>query len=78
MGCAAALGLLAERLNQRAGRGRFLWFPCSSTEALSALARQHAHVAGVHLADPRSGEQNLPDVQRHSGKGTRAIVTLAR
>lgn len=78
MGCAAALGLLAERLNLRPGRGRFLWFPSSSVDALAALARQHAHVAGVHLVDPQTGEANLPDVQRYSGPGARALVTLAR
>ena len=78
MGCAAALGLLTERLNLQRGRGRFLWIPCSSTAALGALGKRHVHVAGVHLVDPRTGEENLPDVQRHSGHGARTVITLAR
>lgn len=78
MGCAAALGLLAERLNRGPGRGRFLWIPSSSTAALGALAKRHTHVAGVHLVDPRTGQENLPDVQRSSGRGLRAVITLAR
>jgi molybdate-binding protein len=55
-----------------------LWVFCSSTVALGALGRRHTHVAGVHLVDPRTGEENLPDVQRHSGHGARAVITLAR
>lgn len=78
MGCAAALGLLAERLNRRPGQGRYLWVPASSTVALQGLAKRQAHVAGVHLIDPRTGEENLPDVQRESGPGSRAVITLAR
>lgn len=77
MGCAPALGLLAERLNQRSGSGRFLWLPTSSTAALQALAAHKTHVAGVHLIDPRTGQQNLPDVQRLSGVGPRSVVALA-
>lgn len=78
MGCAAALGPLTERLNRRAGQGRYLWVPASSTVALQGLAKRQAHVAGVHLIDPRTGEENLPDVQRESGPGPRAVITLAR
>lgn len=78
MGCAPALGLLADRLNARPGPGRFLWLPRASTAALDALARGHAHVAGVHLIDERSGEANLPDVRRHAGPGATIVTALAR
>jgi putative molybdopterin biosynthesis protein len=77
-GCAPALGLLADRLNARPGAGRFLWFSRSSTAALEALARRHAHLAGVHLTDPSTGEANLPDVRRHAGPGPQLVITLAR
>lgn len=77
-GCAPALGLLAESLNRQPGPGRFLWLPLSSTRALRALGEQQAHLAGVHLVDPTSGEANLPDVQHHSGRGPRLLLTLAR
>jgi molybdate-binding protein len=78
MGCAAALGLLADRLNSRNGPGRFVWLATSSTRALESLARRETHIAGVHLVDSRSGEANLPDVRRHAGADPVVIITLAR
>lgn len=78
MGCAGALGLLADRLNMRPGANRFLWFGRSSTAALEALARGHTHVAGVHLTDADTGEANVPDVRRHPGVGAVVLITLAR
>jgi molybdate-binding protein/DNA-binding XRE family transcriptional regulator len=64
LGCAAGLGLLADRLNARAGPGRFLWLNRSSHAALAALREARTHIAGVHLVDAASGEANLADVQR--------------
>ncbi|AUX29600.1 MULTISPECIES: substrate-binding domain-containing protein [Sorangium] len=78
MGCAAGLGLLADRLNTRPGPGRFLWFPRSSTAALQALGRQRAHVAGVHLVDARTGEANVADVRNLGHAEPIALITLAR
>ena len=78
MGCAPALGLLADRLNGRRGPGRFLWLPRSSTQALQALASNYAHVAGVHLVDEDTGEANVPDVRRHARRGAFVVITLAR
>jgi molybdate-binding protein len=76
MGCAPALGLLADRLNARAGSGRFLWLSRSSTAALEALARAQTHLAGVHLIDAKTREANLPDVRRHARRPT-TVITLA-
>lgn len=78
MGCAPALGLLADRLNARSGPGRFLWVAASSTKALDALSKGRTHVAGVHLVDARTGEANVPDVRRHGGADPMVLVTLAR
>lgn len=78
MGCAPALGLLADRLNSQPGPGRFLWFPRSSGAALAALTRGHTQLAGVHLVDPRSGEANLPDVRRQAYPRPVVVITLAR
>lgn len=78
MGCAPALGLLADRLNARPGPGRFLWFSRSSTHALDAMNRRQTHVAGVHLVDGKTGEANIPDVRRHAGQQAVALITLAR
>ena len=78
MGCATALGLLADRLNARPGPGRFIWIPTSSTKALDGLAKRQTHIAGVHLVDARSGESNLTDVRRYAAHESMVLVTLAR
>ena len=78
MGCAPALGLLADRLNARPGPGRFLWLARSSTNALAALALRQTHLAGVHLVDSKTGEANVPDVRRRSANRAVAVITLAR
>lgn len=78
MGCAPALGLLADRLNSRPGPGRFVWLARSSTAALEALTRRQTHLAGVHLVDPRTGEANLADVRRLASTETLVLITLAR
>jgi len=77
MGCAPALGLLADRLNARPGPGRCLWFTQSSTGALGALDRQQTHLAGVHLMDSKTGEANLPDVRRLGSTRSLVLITLA-
>lgn len=77
-GCAAALGMLADRLNTRPGPGRFVWLSRSSTAALQALAGRQVHVAGVHLVDAHTGEANAADVRRLVPGGPVALVTLAR
>lgn len=78
MGCAAGLGLLADRLNARTGTGRFLWLSRSSTAALEALGRNQTHLAGVHLVDPRTGTANLTDVHRQARGAPWVVITLAR
>jgi molybdopterin molybdotransferase/putative molybdopterin biosynthesis protein len=78
MGCARGLGVLADRLNAQRGAGRFVWLSRSSTEALEALAAGRVHLAGVHLVDARTGEANVPDVQRIVSTTAVALVTLAR
>ena len=78
MGCAPALGLLADRLNAHSGPGHFLWFGRSSTKALEALGRRQTHVAGVHLVDLKTGEANVPDVRRQGLNRAVTLITLAR
>ncbi len=78
MGCAAGLGVLADRLNSRRGSGRFLWFPRSSTAALESLVKQHTHLAGVHLVDAKTGEANVADVRRVVAGESIALVALAK
>lgn len=78
MGCAAGLGVLADRLNARAGAGRFLWLSRSSAAAVEALDREHTHVSGVHLVDPETGEADLRSVRALARSTPLAIFTLAR
>jgi molybdate-binding protein/DNA-binding XRE family transcriptional regulator len=61
LGCDPALSLLGRHVG---GAGRVAWWPSGSGAALEALRRGEAHVAGIHLKDPDTGEQNLPAVRR--------------
>ncbi|MFI5307689.1 MAG: substrate-binding domain-containing protein [Polyangiales bacterium] len=78
LGCAPALGLLAQRLNGGRGPGRFLWLKRTSAAALDALDSGLAHVAGVHLAEGKGAQANLPAVQRRLPGAQLALVTLAQ
>jgi len=49
---------------RRERRIEVLWHHQTSRRALEALAVGQAHVAGVHLIDPRTGEYNGPWLQR--------------
>lgn len=73
-GCAAGLGVLANRLNSRPGPGRFLWRPASNGEALRNLVDGKTHIAGIHLVDPVTGETNVVDVR--SAKAAQPLVQI--
>ncbi|MDQ7858386.1 MAG: substrate-binding domain-containing protein [Armatimonadota bacterium] len=60
VGCDPALGIAAG-LAERAAKVRVHWVVASSAQALGAMARGDAHIAGTHLHSPRDPE------------GTRAI-----
>jgi molybdate-binding protein/DNA-binding XRE family transcriptional regulator len=61
-GCDPSSSILADVLNQR--QARLLWSEEPSRDALAALAAGHAHVAGCHLKDQKSGGYNLPWVKK--------------
>lgn len=75
-GCDPGMFLATEHLAQH-GQGNLV--PClmGSSMAMRALARGEAHLAGVHLADERSGSWNLPDLKRHLKGVDCVIVTFA-
>jgi putative molybdopterin biosynthesis protein len=62
-GCDPSFRLIAQGLRVQSGT-EALWIPRSSRAALEALARGHAHVAGVHLLDPETATYNAPWIQR--------------
>ncbi len=75
-GCDPAMFLAAAHLsriddNQLAPR------VMGSTLALGALKRGEIHVAGVHLAEERSGAWKIPDLKRSLGGMDCMIVTFA-
>lgn len=61
-GCDPAFGIVAEVLRRERGV-EATWVPRGSRASLEALARGEAHVAGIHLQDPRTGEPNGPWVR---------------
>jgi putative molybdopterin biosynthesis protein len=75
-GCDPAMFLAAEHLRKQDKENLV---PClmGSSIALGALKRGEVHVAGVHLADERSGVWNLPDLKRHLGGMDCIVVTFA-
>lgn len=76
MGCAPALGILADRLNTERGPGRFVWLPTRSSVGLDALAAGSTHVAGLHLTDEKGREANTARVKQ-LGRGSRiSLITL--
>lgn len=77
LGCASALGVLADRLNRAKGPGTFSWVPRTSTAALAALGRGHTLLAGLHLVDARTGEANVAHVRRLEASEPIRLVTLA-
>jgi molybdate-binding protein/DNA-binding XRE family transcriptional regulator len=77
MGCAPALGVLADRLNRSRGAGRFHWIGRSSTTALEELRAARVHIAGIHLVDARTGHFNVPDVRRRCAQLDLTVITLA-
>jgi putative molybdopterin biosynthesis protein len=77
VGCAPALGILAARAAERRGP-RVLWLERSSEQALSLLARGHAHIAGAHLLDPSSGDYNVPRVRALMPGRALRVIELAR
>lgn len=75
-GCTPALSLWARSAERWHPGLRVPWIHANSTVALDRLARGEVHVAGVHLFDPKTGEENIPFV-RHAMRGIPTVlVTL--
>jgi molybdate-binding protein/DNA-binding XRE family transcriptional regulator len=76
VGCAPALGILADRLNTERGPGRFVWLPNRSSVGLDALVAGQTHVAGLHLTDEKGREANTARVRQVAGATRITLVTL--
>lgn len=75
-GCDPAMFLVAEHLRKHY---RESVAPClmGSGVALNALKRGVVHVAGIHLAEEKSGSWKLPDLKKNLGELECTVVTFA-
>lgn len=64
LGCAQGLGLLAGHVRNTVDSPRYLALPYSSVAALESLRSGHAHIAGIHLTNEHTGENDLPTIRR--------------
>lgn len=76
VGCDPATSLLAEHLRRRHPMMELAWQGGNSLQALEAVGRGEAHMAGCHLFDPDSGVYNVPFARRLLGADAR-LVTFA-
>jgi len=77
-GCDPAVAILADWLARRRSPVTVAALRCSSSKALASLAKGGAHVAGVHLRDPKTGEYNLKPVRKAIGRRPLRVINFAR
>lgn len=77
-GCDPAAALLIEWLARRRAPISIVAMNCSSGKALDALLAGRAHIAGVHLRDPKSGDFNSGAVRRGIRRHPAMLVNFAR
>jgi putative molybdopterin biosynthesis protein len=75
-GCAPVLSLWARSAERWHSGLRVLSIHANSTAALKSLARGEVHVAGIHLKDPVTGEDNAPYVKLELPKQRVALINL--
>jgi putative molybdopterin biosynthesis protein len=76
-GCDPAIFLAGEYLRRRQERSSVLEWTMGSGAAIEALKRGEVHVAGLHIVDPKTGESNVPYLQRHLRGGDFTVITFA-
>jgi molybdate-binding protein/DNA-binding XRE family transcriptional regulator len=76
VGCDPATSLLAEHLRRRHPTLALAWQGGNSLQALEAVGRGEAHLAGTHLLDPSTGVYNVPFARKLLGPDAR-LVTFA-
>jgi molybdate-binding protein len=77
-GCDPAVAILRDYLSRRQPPIEVAAIPASSRDALSAVTQGAAHVAGVHLRDPESGECNLAAARAAFGTKHFRVVNFVR
>jgi molybdate-binding protein/DNA-binding XRE family transcriptional regulator len=77
-GCDPAAALLTEWLARRRAPVSIVALSCSSATALNMLLAGRAHIAGVHIRDPKSGDFNSLAVRRSIKHHPATLVNFAR
>jgi len=75
-GCDPSVSVLADHVRRRHPGVDLVCQASNSRAALESVARGEAHVAGLHLLDPDTGEYNRPFAQEALGRDVR-LVTFA-
>lgn len=75
-GCTPALSLWARSAERWYPGLRVHWLHANSMAALTLLARGEIHIAGIHLIDLETGEENPAFVQRIMGNIPTTLVNL--
>ena len=77
-GCDPAAAMLTDWLARHRSPVSAVALASSSEAALDALLAGRAHVAGVHMRDPKNGEYNVAWVRKALGRRESMIVNFAR
>ena len=76
-GCDPAMHLVEAHLHPRFGSPTVVGRTMGSLSALKALKQEEAHIAGIHIVDPVSGEYNLPFLKTHLKGKAFTVVRFA-
>lgn len=76
-GCDPAASVLTNMVEKNGGVS-IISAAASSKLALTWLKEGKAHIAGLHLEDPKTGEFNLPFVRNEFPEGDVRVITFAR
>lgn len=75
-GCSPVLSLWARAAERWHPGLRVHWIFANSTTALDRLLRGDVHGAGIHVADPETGEYNVPFIRRHAPRQPITLINL--
>jgi molybdate-binding protein len=76
VGCDPSMSVLADHVRRRHPGMDLICQASNSRAALETVARNEAHVAGLHLLDPTTGEYNRPFARERLGNDVH-LVTFA-
>lgn len=76
-GCDPAFPLVAAHVHRSHPRAGLAWLPAGSLQALHWLREGAVHIAGLHLRDVRTGQDNVPLVRHVLGRRPMMVVGFA-